>query len=547
MSMAEDTLRRNLDEVFDPGPGFPDPLLLSRTMAALESAARGADRRPSRGSVRRLFPSLSPTANRVLAGALIMLLLLAAFGALLALQHLFYSPTPARWHGCGGVLQCTSVTVPLDYSNPGTGSIEIATIRKPATDPAHRIGSLVLGLGPGGSGIDFLRQNSFFYNSLNTRFDLVAFDQRGTGRSSPVHCFTNAQIDALNDVDTVLDDPREKQIFINAAMATAQVCQGTSGKLLPFVDTASAARDLDAIRAALGDSRLTYLGFGYATLLGEMYAHLFPTHVRALVLDGVLDPAVAPADAWVDRAAGFEVNLQVFLANCRASASCALGQGSDPGARLTALMSRLDQNPLPVGSRMLGRRLALAGLFYGLDPRNWGQLDAGLSEAANGDGKALLVLADLDQGRQSDGSYTFNPDASTAVGCIDQPVPSEIAVYDRLSPGMAATSPLFGPAFQYLPLACGYWPVKAKGTVAPVTAVGAPPILLVGATDDPAWPYAWAQAVTSNMAGSILLTRDGYGSLSYFRSGCVKLAVDAYVTQTTLPVSGKVCASDYPA
>jgi pimeloyl-ACP methyl ester carboxylesterase len=542
--MSEETLRRNLDEAFDPGPGFPDPLLLSRTLAALEAA----ERRPSRTALVRpgLF-GLSPMATRVVAAALIVLILLAAFGALLAVQRLFLPPTPAKWSGCGGVFLCAMVKVPLDYSNPGAGSIDIATVRAPATDSAHRIGSLVLGLGPEGSGIDFLRQNSVFFNSLNTRFDLVGFDRRGTGRSSPVHCFTNAQIDALNDVDTVLDDPREKQIFINAAMATAQVCQETSAKLLPFVDSVSAARDLDAIRAAVGDSRLTYIGFGYWTLLGETYAHLFPTRVRALVLDGVLDPAVAATDAWVDRAAGFETNLQVFLTNCRASASCAFGQGSDPGARLTALMSRLDQSPLPVGPRTLGRRLALAGLFFGMDPRNWGQLDAALNDAANGDGKALLALADLDQGRQPDGSYTFNPDAATAVSCIDQPVPSDIAVYDRLSPGIAETSPLFGPAFQYVPLGCGYWPVRAKGTVAPVTAVGAPPILLVGATDDPAWPYAWAQAVNKNLAGSVLLTRDGYGALSYFRSGCVKLAVDAYLTQATLPADGKVCASDYPA
>ena len=324
--MAEEILRRNLDEALDPGPGFPDPLLLSRTMAALESADKRPTSTRSADSLPPRFASLNPMTNRLVAGALIVLILLAAFGAFVAFQRLFPSPIPTRWSGCGGVLQCASVKVPLDYSNPGAGSIDIATIRKPATDPAHRIGSLVLGLGgPGVSGVDYVRQNSVFYSSLNKRFDLVGFDQRGVGRSAAVHCFTNAQIDTLNDLDTVLDDPREKQVFTNAEMAVGQVCQQTSAKLLPFVDAASAARDLDAIRASLGESKLTYIGFGYGTLLGELFAKLYPTNVRAVVLDGVLDPAVGATDVWLQRAAGFDANLQAFLANCTASASCIFG------------------------------------------------------------------------------------------------------------------------------------------------------------------------------------------------------------------------------
>jgi len=547
--MAEHSLRRNLDEVFDPGLEFPSPLLLSRTMAALESAEQ---RRPSLGkavacTVRGRVPNLSPTTTRLLAGALIVLILLAAVGAWAGLHRLFLSPTPAPWTGCGGVLQCTSVRVPLNYSNAGAGSIEIATIRKPATNPAHRIGSLVLGLGPGESGVDFLRQSSVYFASLNTRFDIIGFDQRGVGRSAPIHCFSNAQIDALNEIDTVLDDPLEKQAFIGSNKAIAEACMETSGKLLPFVDTSSAARDLDAIRTAVGDSKLTYVGFGYGTFLGETYAELYPSHVRALVLDGVLDPAVSSADLWLQRASGFEDNLKAFVANCRASAACAFGQGGDPGIRLPALMTRLDRNPLSVGSRMLGRRLALTGLISGLDPRNWGQLDSALTDAANGDGKGLLALSDAALGRPSDGSYSFNADASTAITCIDRPAPSDVVFYDRLGPAMAAASSLFGPAFQYIALGCADWPVKAKGSVAPLPAVAAPPILLVGATHDPYWPYAGAQAVNGELAGSVLLTRDGYGSLSYFRSACVKLAVDAYVTRTALPPGGTVCESDYPA
>ncbi|TMF38337.1 MAG: alpha/beta hydrolase [Chloroflexi bacterium] len=551
--MAEETLRRNLYEAFDPGPGFPNPLLLSRTMAALEAAEPAADRRPSRGrsgSPRRGIVSLSPadTTGRLVAAALVLLLLLASVGAVLLIQHYLLSPTPARWSGCGGSFQCASITVPLDYSNRSPGSIEIATIRKPATDSSHRIGSLILDPGgPGISGIDYLRQDSVSYESLNKRFDLVGFDQRGVGRSASVRCLTNAQIDALIQVDTVLDDPREKQIYIEASTSMAQACEQTSARLLPFVDTASAARDLDAIRAALGDSKLTYLGFGYGSFLGETYAHLFPTHVRALVFDGVADPALGVGDELLARAMGFEANLQAFLADCRSIAVCAFGQAGDPGPRLAGLIQKLDQSPLPVGPRSLGGRLAIAGLIVGLDPRRWRDLDGALNDAANGDGQALLALADVAYGRRADGSYLYLPEAQTAITCVDQAVPSDLAFYDQLGPALVKASPIFGPAFQYAPLDCSLWPVKSKRTAGALTATGAPPILLLGGTQDPSWPYAWAQAVNSQLARSVLLTRNGYGFLSYFRSLCVSLAVNAYLTQLALPPAGTVCASDYPA
>src|SRR5438105_10804746 len=316
MSMSEETLRSNLSDAFDPGSGFPDPLLLSRTLAALEAAEpatrRGTVRGTSRGrSLAGLFlvnPS-GPTA-RVVAAGLIVVLLLAAVGAFVFLQRYFLSPTPAHWSGCGGSFQCATVKVPLDYSNPGGGSIEIATIRKPATDRSHRIGSLLLGIGNPGAGVDYLRLNAVYYQSLNKRFDLVGFDQRGVGRSTPVRCLSNAQIDALNDLDTVLDDPQEKQVFIAADIGIAQACQQAAANVLPFVDTASAARDLDMIRVSLGEAKLTYLGFDHATLLGETYAHLFPAHVRALAFDGVEDPSLALTDQWLQRAAGFEMLLQ---------------------------------------------------------------------------------------------------------------------------------------------------------------------------------------------------------------------------------------------
>jgi len=534
--MAEEILRRRLADAFDPGPGFPDARLLSRTMAALAAAESAR--------VRRRFAMPAGPSRQLVAAALIVLLLIAAAGAFLALQHFVTTPSTV-WGGCGGEFQCATVKVPVDYSNPSTGSIDVAVIRKPATDRSHRIGSLLFA-GPA-AGIDFLRNVSAYYNTLNSRFDLVAFDQRGFGRSAPVRCLNDAQIDAINAVDTVLDDPREQQVLIQADQALAQACQQKSGRMLPFVDTASAARDLDAIRAALGESKISFFGYGYRTFLGQMYAHLYPTHLRAMALDGVVDPATPPIEDWRLRAAGYEASLQAFLANCRATPGCTLAQAGDPAARLATLMQTVDQKPLRVGTRTLSRSLAIAGLMFGLDPHMWTRLASVLNDAAAGDGSGLLGFADQFYSRNPDGTYSTYPEPYTAQFCVDRQVASNVRDYQLLGPAMSEASPIFGPAFQYVPLVCAYWPAKARSAPGPLPAPGAPPALLVGGTHDPYYPFAGAQAVARELPGSVLLTRDGYGVFSYINSFCARAAVNAYLMQLVLPAPGTVCESDYPA
>ncbi len=535
--MAEEILRRRLADAFDPGPGFPDARLLGRTMAALGSAE------VKRPVGRRLAIPTGP-GRQLLAAVLIVLLLIAATGAFLAVQHFFGAPSTV-WSGCGGEFQCSTVTVPLDYSHPAAGSIGVAVIRKPATDSAHRIGSLLIGATV--AGVDFLRKNSVFYADQFKRFDLVAFDQRGFGRSSPVQCLTDAQRDAINEVDTVLDDPSEQRVFLQANQAVAEACQQKAGRIIPFVDTASAARDVDAIRAALGESRITYLGYGYGTFLGQMYAHLFPSRVRAMALDGLLDPAASAAAEWRLRAAGYEASLQAFLAYCRSSASCPLARGGDPADRLGGLMQSVDRAPLRVGSRALSRTLVIAGLILGLDPHNWNQLATALDDAAGGDGSGLLALADQYSGRNSDGAYATPGEAFLAQFCADHQVSGDVLQYGALGQALSKASPIFGPAFQYVPLECAPWPVKARSAPGPLPALGAPPALLIGGTNDPYYSLAAAQAVHAELPGSVLLTRDGYGVFSYVNSGCVRLAVNSYLAKLVLPATGTVCSSDYPA
>jgi pimeloyl-ACP methyl ester carboxylesterase len=465
-------------------------------------------------------------------------------------------PTPSivpqggiAWSDCGGGFQCGTLQVPLDYAHPDAGTIGIAMIRKAATDSAHRIGSLLINPGgPGFSGIEFERGSAAGLVNLNTRFDLVSFDPRGVGQSSAVRCFDGPQEDVFNALDSVLDDPQEKQAAIQANNDFAAGCEQRSARVLPFVDTTSAARDMDLMRAALGDAKINYLGFSYGTLLGETYAHLFPTHIRAVALDAVVDPSLSPNDVLLAYVTGFEANLQAFLADCLARRSgaqpCAYAQSGDPGQKILALMQRLDTNPLRVGNRMLTRGLAVTGVqwtvFY---QPTWPDLEAALAQADRGDGSGLLAAADDLLGRNPDGTYRNRVEANLAITCLDAPVPTDIATYDQLGPAFAKASPFFGLAFQYSNLVCANWPVKATGRVGPLTADGAPPILLVGGTNDPATPYAWSQSVNRQLTSSVLLTRQGNGHTSYGTSICATVATDEYLLNLTLPAPGTICTT----
>ncbi len=463
-----------------------------------------------------------------------------------------HSPTPSHapskiaWTDCGGGFQCATLQVPLDYSQAGGRTISLALIRKPATNQSTRIGSLLVNPGgPGESGIQFLRDDIKSLSNLNARFDLVAWDPRGVAGSTPVTCIDGPHLDTYLSLDSVLDDPQEKQAAIQADKDFAAGCQSRSGGLLPFMDTASTARDMDQIRAAVGDTKLTYLGFSYGTFIGQWYAHLFPEKVRALSLDGVVDPTVSANDSLLGQVVGFEQNLQAFLADCRARTSCAYGRSGDPGQKLMAAMARLDATPLRVGSRDLTRSLAMTGVLVTLyGQSSWPYLDQGLAALDGGDGRILLLLADFYNQRHSDGSYDnlFNG-AFSSTYCMDFPVPTDISFYDQQGPAYAKASALFGPWSQYSNLQCAYWPVKPRNTLGPLTVSGAPPILLVGGTNDPATPYSEAQSVNHQIQGSVLLTRQGNGHTSYDSSTCAHAAEDSYLINLTLPSAGTICSS----
>jgi pimeloyl-ACP methyl ester carboxylesterase len=454
---------------------------------------------------------------------------------------------PIAWNDCGGGFQCGIVDVPQDYADPNGPIVRLSLIRLPAADPARRIGSLVVNPGgPGASGDEFVRAaaEALFPESIRDRFDIVGFDPRGVGSSTPIRCVDN--LDHFIPRDERADTPAELADLVAGDRAFAAGCGARNPGILAHLSTEEVARDLDQIRMALGEAKLTYLGFSYGTLIGEMYASLFPGHVRALALDGVMDPSLDEETLRLDQARAFEGALDRFLAACAADATCAFHSGGHPGPAFDALMARIDLHPVPT-LRLAGREPAgptqawdavLQALY---SQATWPVLAEALADAARGDGSLLLLLGDPYRGRQPDGSYSNMQDAYEGVTCLDWPAPRDLAAYAALAARFTRAAPRFGRILAYNDLPCAFWPVPPVRTPAPVSAPTAPPILLVGSTGDPATPYAWAVSVSHQLTSSVLVTRVGEGHTGYRASSCVGEAVDAYLLALTVPAPGLTC------
>jgi pimeloyl-ACP methyl ester carboxylesterase len=444
------------------------------------------------------------------------------------------TPVPAR-------ARCATLWVPLDYAHPALGTIPTAVVIVPALDPAQRLGSLLLNPGgPGESGVEFVADQYAEFSALNERFDLVGFDPRGTTGSDAVACESTQGLDHNIGIDPMASgNPSREADLVATSLAFADACRLHSGALLAHVSTADAARDMDALRAALGDAKLSYLGFSYGTYLGAVYASLFPTHIRAMVLDGDLDPSLDFLDLSVQQGASFEASYQEFVSRCAQLAACPLG--ATPDATITSLLTGLAARPLTApDGRSVGRGLALTALVAAMYvPDDWGIFYAAFSQAAHGNVAPLESLADALTGRGPSG-FDHSIEANAAINCADHAVPESLAAYDSRAAQVAAQEPHFGQEEVYSVLACAFWAVHGPPP-APLHVTTAPPILLVGATHDPATPYAWSQSLARQLKGAVLLTREGYGHTSYEFSACVRAAVDAYLEGLTLPAAGTVC------
>lgn len=460
----------------------------------------------------------------------------------------FYGQT-LRWSQCpDDEALCATLTVPLDYADPDGDTIDLALLKVPAQDPDARVGSLVVNPGgPGAPGTDYAASaTQVFRKPLLDAYDVVGFDPRGTGDSDPVDCLSDDELDAYLAGDPDPDTPEEVTTYEGWVDALGRGCAARSGALAAHVTTVEAARDMDVLRAALGESTLTYFGASYGTKLGATYADLFPDKVGRLVLDGAVDLSISSRELSLEQAAGFETALRAYVSNCvEGTDSCFLGDSVGEGLqRIRDFIDSVDADPLP-GSG--GRELEVGNAFYGIvlplySRDYWVILSQALKAGFAGDGSVLLQLSDLYTSRGADGYTDNSSEAIYAISCLDDPyaiAPDEVAAN---LPDFEKASPTFGSVFAWGLTNCGGIRVRSTDKDRHVRAAGAAPIVVVGTTRDPATPYDWAVHLADQLESGVLVSRDGDGHTGY-NSGneCVDEAVEDYLVDGTVPEDGLSC------
>lgn len=462
----------------------------------------------------------------------------------------FYSQQ-LDWQQCPNQQRvlCSTVEVPLDYAQPQGQTLRVAVSRLPAGDSRRRLGSLVLNPGgPGAGAVDMLPTLAMMAQGVSraaSRYDLVAFDPRGVGRSQPVRCLDTAAQDRYLAADPTPDDPAEVAQLQRLNREFGQACLANVGALLGHVSTAEVARDMDILRAALGDKRLNYVGFSYGTFIGASYAEQFSLRVGRMVLDGAVDPA---QDAWgfaLGQTQGFEQALRAFVTDCLAlGAQCPLsGTVEQAQAQVAGLIAHIDAQPLPTGTdRPLTESLATIGIADALyTQQRWPTLREALRQAmTQGDGALLLKASDQYYHRSTSG-YTDNSVAAmSAVSCLDRAAGADPATVGARIPQFERASPTFGRYVAWGAIGCTQWPYPPTMAAAPVHAVGAAPILVVGTTGDPATPYAWAQSLAAQLDSGHLLTLVGEGHLALGSgNACIDDAVQNFLLRGVLPTNDR--------
>lgn len=453
------------------------------------------------------------------------------------------------WEPCrNGVAECATLTVPLDDAVPDGPTIDLGIVRIPAGDPDRRIGSLVIN--PGGPGAPATEFAVDFAPSLPDeildRFDIVGIDPRGVGESGAVDCVDD--LDPLYELDWTSTDAVDRAAFEDGVRAIVEACVASDGAILPYLTTERTARDMDRVRAALGEERLSYLGFSYGTYLGASYAAQFPDRVRAFVLDGAVDPGREALDVQVEQSEGFERSLDLFLADCAADPSCAFHHGGDPGAAYDALRARIDAEPIPArrapGGRALNTTLFDTGIVLLLyDGRSsWPTLASALRSAENGNGSDLVRYADLYTGRSADGSYDDLQESFWAVGCADGPGFGGLEGLREIEEAAARAAPRLGRSVVNNSLACALWPVQ-PGPLPSVATDSEQPILVLGTRNDPATPLAWAKGLAGEIGPSARLVVAKGTRHTAFLAGnfCVDAIVVRYLVDDVAPKKKQVC------
>ncbi len=507
---------------------------------------------------------------------LVIAILLTAFPALRAVPAVAAPPQPrANWNPCyrdyGFPFECTTVQVPLDYSNPNRATISIAMIRLPVSDPAQRIGSLFLNPGgPGGSGFDFaLFAGPYLYSDeVRARFDIVGFDPRGIGRSTALRCFgTPRQWTGYYTPFAFPTTPEEEAIWEAADRYLLDACEQRAGRIIDHMTTADVARDLDLLRQAVGDEQLTYAGYSYGSYLGITYANLFPGNVRALVVDGVLDPIAwstgepgqesMPFSTRLRSDAGAIDTLSEFFRLCDEGSDCAFAP--DAASRFDALAARLRAEPLvvtmPDGATLIltYSDLIINALGAMYDSFSWSSFAEFLFaiETLAGPTEIGTRLQTFwkDLGfitKRGFPQYPNYVEGFPGVACSDSDNPDSYAAWSAVAAASEAEYGYFAPYWTWVSSICAAWPGSKDSRYAgPFDSSTANPVLVASTLHDPATRYDGALTVSGLLPNSRLLTVHGWGHATLFLSQCADQAVSNYLLDGTLPPEGTICYQDY--
>jgi pimeloyl-ACP methyl ester carboxylesterase len=454
---------------------------------------------------------------------------------------------PIEWTACDGStnteVECGNIEVPFDYADPDQGSFVLFVKKHSAASPADRIGSMMVNPGGPGFGGSSLADDAEYYFSqdLINRFDIIAWDPRGTGESTPaVNCVDT--FDEYFGLDSPPETPAEKQALIDASQAFNDKCAENSGTILPFISTKASAQDINSLRLALGEEKVSFFGFSYGSELGTTWATMFPETVRAIVVDGAVDPTASSIQEGMAQAKGFEGQLATFLKQCSERTTCEFHNNGDAEAAFDKLVLDIDAKPLEVSK---DRTLVTQGVLFTAVAQAmysdyyWPQLSEALSAAQGGDGKGILQLYDDYYQRNEDGTYGNELEAFLAISCLDDPGATSTEEVDSHIEDFIAAAPRLGGNFAY-GYSCALWPVKQAAKVN-ITGKGAGPIVVVGTTGDAATPLSSTRKMAQGLEQGILIVVDANQHTGYGANSCVVKAVDEYLIKLTVPANETTC------
>ena len=469
-----------------------------------------------------------------------------------------YENQNLAWATCYESFECTDLLVPVDYADLTVGTFKIAVLRYKAQDQAKRIGSLIVNPGgPGGSGVDYAYNAEYVFDpDVLDRYDIVGFDPRGVNRSAPIECLTDEETDASYASDAKPDSQEELDKALADSQDFINKCQDAN-EFLNHYSTAEAARDMDILRAALGDKKLNFFGKSYGTYLGTLYAQLFPEKVGRMVLDGALDPNISVVEQSVSQAKGFDEALNAFLADCAKQDDCPLPKNKEEAiAKIIALFASSATTPLPRKTKVENDErtateslivLGTASALYD-DVDGWPKLRTAFLQGQQGYGDTFLDLADQYTGRSSNGTYMSNElDSGAIIDCLDWPDTRSIEKTKADVKSFTDAAPVFGPYLAYTNISCRYLtpPTKDKLTRSTnkITSIKTAPVIVIGTTRDPATPYEWSVGLHQIFKNSKLISLDADGHTGQGRgSACVDEAVDAYLLKGKTPNKNLTCS-----